>query len=135
MYSITFDSKSNILEEINSSVEQFCEENGCSFKSTNQILIIIDEMYANLTSHAYSDEQNGNIQFSIDIENEQIVLKFIDEGEHFDPTSAKTPDVTASAEERDIGGLGIFLIKKLSDSVEHARVDNKNVLIIKKSII
>ena len=93
-------------------------------KLANKIHIIFDEIYANIVS--YSKATSATISY--DITDEKLHLTFLDNGIAYDPLQASEPDITLSAEERQIGGLGIFIVKKMAENVEYAREDERNVL-------
>ncbi len=93
-------------------------------KIANKIHIIFDEIYANIVS--YSKATGATISY--DITDKKLHLTFSDNGIAYDPLQASEPDITLSAEERQIGGLGIFIVKKMAESVEYTRKDERNVL-------
>jgi len=93
-------------------------------KIANKIHIIFDEIYTNIAS--YSKATNAEVSYNI--ENEKLHLTFSDNGIAYDPLQASEPDVTLSAEERQIGGLGIFIVKKMAESMEYTRENERNVL-------
>ena len=115
-------------------VNEELEKNDASMKSVMQIDIAIDEIFSNIANYAY-DEIEGEAVISIDItENREAVLSFKDSGKYYNPLEKEDPDVTLSADERDIGGLGIFLVKKSMDNIDYEYKNNCNILTIKKSI-
>ena len=103
-------------------------------KIINQINISVDEIISNIVKFAY-DGKNENKTFDLSLKEKEneVVIKFIDQGNPFNPLLNKEVDVSQSVEEREIGGLGIFLVKKLMDNVYYEYKDEKNILtIIKK---
>lgn len=104
----------------------------CPSKIQNQIAIAVDEIFSNIAQYAYTNT-TGGVSVRIAVEN-AIEIEFEDCGVPYDPFSAETPDISLSAQERDIGGLGIFMVQNIMDSVQYRREDNKNILIIKKNI-
>ena len=93
-------------------------------KIANKINIVFDEIYANIVN--YSKASLATVSYSI--ENAKLRLIFTDNGVPYNPLEASEPDVTLSAEDREIGGLGIFMVKKMTESMEYEYVDDKNVL-------
>ena len=94
-----------------------------------QMNIAVDEIFSNIARYSGA----SSAQVACGLENGRAVLRFTDDGAPYDPTQQKDPDVTLSAEERDIGGLGVFMVKKFMDSMLYQRADGKNVLtLIKK---
>ncbi len=93
-------------------------------KIANKINIVFDEIYANIVN--YSKATCATISYKI--ENGKLCLSFIDNGIAYNPLEASEPDTTLSAEEREIGGLGIFMVKKMTESMEYEFKDGKNIL-------
>jgi len=104
----------------------------CSPKIRNQIRIAVDEVFSNIVRYAYYP-LTGNVVVRIAIDN-NISIEFEDSGIAYDPLSKDTPDISLPIDERKAGGLGIFMLRRLMDSVEYRREENKNILLIKKRI-
>ena len=121
------------LENINA-VLDFVDEriNDCSQKIQNHIRIAVDEIFSNIAHYAYHPEVGG-VTVRV-VVNENITIEFEDSGAAYDPLSAENPNIKQTAEEREIGGLGIFMVKNLMDSVKYRREGNKNVLTIQKRL-
>ena len=99
-----------------------------------QIDIAVEELYVNIASYAYAPA-TGPATLQVELEEGGVAaITFIDEGVPYDPLAKPDPDVTLSAEERQIGGLGIFMVKKSMDSMDYARRDGKNMLRIRKKL-
>jgi len=118
-----------VTDWVNETLEQY----DCPIKIQLQIDVAIDEIITNIASYAYGS-QVGDFVVQADIQQEprQIKLSFIDSGIPFDPLQKADPDTSLSAEERQIGGLGIYLVKKSMDEVRYEYADNHNVLTIVK---
>ena len=102
-------------------------------KIQNQIGIAVDEIFSNIARYAYHPETGGaTVRVTVD---ENITIEFEDSGTPYNPLTEENPDTTLSAEEREPGGLGIFMVKNLMDSVEYRREGSKNILTIRKSLI
>ena len=95
-------------------------------KIANKINIVFDEIYANIVN--YSNATLATVSYGI--ENGKLHISFTDNGIPYNPLEATEPDITLSAEEREIGGLGIFMVKKMTESMEYEYKDGKNVLTI-----
>ena len=118
-------------------IDRELEKIGCAGKAKTQINIAIDEIITNIASYAYAGEkENGmmTIGFAFDAGTETAEITFADEGMAFDPLSAAEPDVNLPAEERQIGGLGIFMVKKSMDDVSYRYEDGHNILTIVKNL-
>lgn len=103
---------------------------GCTAKIRNQIGIAVDEVFSNISRYAYHPSI-GSVTVRIAAD-EKITIEFEDNGAAYDPLSCREPDIALPAEERGEGGLGIFILKNIMDSVEYRREGNKNILTIKK---
>ena len=111
------------------------EQMDCGVKAQMAIDIALDEILANICLYAYAPG-TGTVEVYVDhdAENRMAVITFRDSGVPFDPLQKEEPDTTLTAEEREIGGLGIFLVRKTMDAMEYRREDGFNVLTIRKKI-
>ncbi len=109
------------------------EKLNCSLKIMTQIDIAIDELFSNIARYAYNPE-TGPATVRVEVEDDPaaVVITFIDHGIPYDPMAKEDPDITLSAEDRPIGGLGIFMVKKTMDSVTYEYKNGQNILHIKK---
>lgn len=105
---------------------------GIPAKAKNHINIGVDEVFSNISRFAYAPEI-GNVIIRIAV-GDEVVIEFEDEGIRYNPLENKDPDITLSIEERRIGGLGIFLLKKIMDDVSYSYQNEKNILTISKKI-
>ena len=122
------------IDKIITCVEEMLEDAGCPMKTVFQINTVIDEVFTNIADYAYGPK-GGEATVRIEIlpEPRRLWLEFSDAGIPFDPLAKEDPDVTLSAEERTVGGLGIFLVKKLMDKVGYAYSGGRNVLTMEKA--
>ena len=122
------------VEKITDFVNGELQEDNLPGKLIRQIDIAIDELFANIANYAYEKGKNGSVTVQVETEEapRAVMISFIDSGVPFDPLSHEEPDVSLGAEERSIGGLGIFLVKKIMDEVNYRFEDGKNILTIKK---
>lgn len=123
------------LPELLSFVEQHLEEVSCPPKTQIQIAIAAEEIFVNIANYAYAPV-SGTATVRVEVSEEPIVvtITFMDHGKPFDPTKKDDPDVKLSTEERNIGGLGIFMTKTIMDEVSYEYKDGKNILTMKKRI-
>ncbi len=132
MSELVVDAKTENLEQVN----DFIADNlmGCPMKLLMQIDLVVEEVFVNIANYAYKDKVGkAKVMCELDKENNLLTIVFEDKGVPFDPLSKEDPDITAGADEREIGGLGIFLTKKLMDEVLYENKDGKNILkLIKK---
>ena len=127
----------NDIAEI-SRLATFIEEVGEAFALTPDVVfnlnLVIEEAVVNVINYAYPKEEHQHIYPSAHLHEGSIVLVLTDTGKEFDPTLAPDADITLSAEEREIGGLGIFLIRQIMNEVRYERIDGKNVLTLEKKL-
>ncbi|MBQ7448337.1 MAG: ATP-binding protein [Paludibacteraceae bacterium] len=98
------------------------------------INLALEEAVSNVMLYAYPKDKAGQVLVEAEKDRSQIVFTITDSGIAFDPTKQKEPDITLPAEERNIGGLGIFLVRQIMDSVQYERKDNKNILTLSKKL-
>ncbi|MBQ8162506.1 MAG: ATP-binding protein [Clostridia bacterium] len=107
----------------------------CPMKAQAQIDVAIDELFGNIAHYAYGDRMGeATVRIDFDAMRQMVAISFLDSGIPFDPTKTTDPDVTLSDEERCIGGLGIFMVRKTMDGMTYERADDRNVLTIFKLI-
>ncbi len=106
----------------------------CNQKALMQLCVAVEEIFVNIAHYAYP-AVNGTVRISVqNVEDDRVLLRFDDFGIPFNPLEKPDPNVTGSAEERDIGGLGIFMTKKAVDNISYEYVNNQNMLTIEKKI-
>jgi anti-sigma regulatory factor (Ser/Thr protein kinase) len=101
-------------------------------KARTHIAIASEEIFVNIANYAYPP-YDGNVVVRVSV-GDGVAVEFTDYGAEYDPTAKTDPDITLPAGERDVGGLGIFMVKKFMDSVTYRRDGDKNILLIKKNI-
>ena len=123
------------LQEVIAFVDGFVEELGASMKAQMQIDVAVEEIFVNIASYAYApDTGDATIKIGKDPENNKVFITFVDSGKPYNPIEKEDPDITLSAEERGVGGLGIFMVKKSMDDMRYERKDGCNVLTIVKGV-
>ena len=127
----------NNISEI-SRLNEFVEEIGNEFSLSPDVVfnlnLVLEEAVVNIINYAYPKEEHETIYLSARLHEGSVVLVLTDTGKEFDPTLAPEVDITLSADERPIGGLGIFLIRQIMNEVRYERIDGKNVLTLEKKI-
>ena len=133
--SITLPATVENIGKITAFVEGRMEEKDCPLKQIMQVSMAVDEVMANVAMYAYAPG-TGDVTVAVDFDDgsRTVSITFIDRGVAFDPLAKEDPDVTLPAEQRKIGGLGIFLVKKTMDDVAYRREGDKNFLCIKKKV-
>ena len=130
-----FKAKTEALSDVLGFVDLMLEKYECPMKLQTSICVAIEEVFVNVARYAYGDGE-GDVEFGIGFnkENNAVIFCMTDAGGPFDPLKKPDPDITLSAEERDIGGLGIFITKKTMDKVEYVYENGKNILTMIKKI-
>lgn len=123
------------LQKVIDFVDTFLEKEECSKRIHTQIDVAVEEIFVNIANYAYNP-QVGKAEIEVEISDEPITVSitFKDSGVPYNPLEKADPDITLSAEERKIGGLGIFMVKKSMDDIEYSYKDGRNVLTIKKKL-
>ena len=135
MKELTVDAAVENIEVVTDFVNEELEKLDCPVKARRQIDVAIDELFGNIARYAYSpDVGKATVRFSVEENPLEVTITFIDNGITFNPLEKSNPDTHLSAEERPIGGLGIFLVKKSMDLVEYEYKNGQNILKIKKNI-
>lgn len=127
-----------IIENLNEAiafVDRKLEEVECPMKAQMQIDVAVEELFVNIAHYAYSPDI-GEVTIRVEVQEEPPVVSvtFLDNGAPFDPLAKEDPDVTLPSEERPIGGLGIYMVKKSMDDIVYEYKDGQNILTIKKKI-
>ncbi len=131
---LTLDATLDNIAVVSEFVRVQLEQAGCSMKAQMRVAMAIDELFSNIAHYAYGDE-GGNATVCVEThEGENYAdITFIDHGTPYNPLEKADPDVTESAEERKIGGLGIFLVKKVMDGISYKWEDGCNILTVRKN--
>ena len=115
-------------------VDEVCETVGLDMATTMKLNLAIEEAVVNVMNYAYPQGTVGDIKIEAKGDNNLLEFIIIDCGSPFDPTAQQEADITLSAEERPIGGLGIHLVRQIMDDVTYDRKDNKNILTLRKKL-
>ncbi len=122
------------LKVLAQKVEELGEEWQLGMALVTNINLVLEEAVSNIIFYAFDDKKRHNIDITITMDNKKLTIQIVDGGKPFDPTKKTPPDTTLSAEEREIGGLGIFLMGKIMDKLDYQRKDEKNILTLRKTI-
>ena len=135
MKELKIDATVQNLDAVLAFLDEELEGMECPMKAQTQLDIAVEELFVNIAHYAYQPGTGyAIIQISELDAPKRVKVTFIDEGIPYDPLKKEDPDITLSAEERQIGGLGIYMVKKSMDAVTYEYKDNKNVLTIEKNI-
>ena len=135
MKELTLEAVKENITAVTMFVDEQLESFECSMKAQMQLDVAVDELFANIANYAYpGGVGNATIQIAFEPSERMVSITFIDSGIPYDPLKKPDPDVTLSAEERSIGGLGIFLVKKTMDDMTYRFENNQNIVTIRKKI-
>ena len=135
MKELTIAAKIENIEAVTDFVNEQLEALDCPMKAQMQIDIAIDELFGNIAHYAYNPEiGKATVRVEVIEDPLAVVITFIDNGVPYDPLAKADPDTTLSAEEREIGGLGIYMVKKSMDDITYEYKDGQNILAIKKNL-
>jgi sigma-B regulation protein RsbU (phosphoserine phosphatase) len=131
----TFPAKTEALSDVLGFVDEMLQVFECPMKVQMAVCVAIEEVFVNVAHYAYGEgEGDMSLGIGFDEESRAITFRMTDKGIPFDPLKKPDPDITLSAEDREIGGLGIFITKKTMDSVEYAYENGENILMMVKKI-
>ena len=135
MSELTIEAKTENLEKVLAFVDKHLEEKECAIKVQMQIDVAVEELFVNIAQYAY-DSDTGMVTIQVEIQEEPlaVMITFIDNGVPYNPLAKEDPDITLAAEERQIGGLGIYMVKKTMDDIIYEYKDGQNILRIRKQL-
>jgi anti-sigma regulatory factor (Ser/Thr protein kinase) len=132
MPALRFPAKFEILDEIREYVGEKARLAGFSEKDVYSVQLAADEAASNVIEHAYAGISDGSLNLTCEFENNRLVITLLDHGRPFDPSRVAQPDVKADLTDRKIGGLGIYLMRKLMDEVRYEARPSGNLLTLIK---
>ena len=132
---LELDAATENLDEVQSFVDERLEKADCPPKALMQIGVAVEEIFVNIANYAYAPEQ-GKAKVRVEVSEDPVTvtITFVDHGIPYDPLAREDPNINASAEDREVGGLGIFMTKKLMDDVAYDYKDGQNILTLRKRL-
>lgn len=135
MSELTLEAKVENLDNVIAFVDKALEEIDCPPKAQMQIDISVEELFVNIANYAYAPNVGmATVKVETQSDPREVAITFIDSGVPYNPLAKPDPDITLSSEERQIGGLGIFMAKKSMDKIEYKYTEGQNRLTIRKAI-
>ena len=131
---ITFRNDIAEISRLAGFIDEVAEKFSLPMDMVFSLNLVLEEAVTNVIMYAYPKEEHEFIYLSADIQDGSLVFVLTDSGKEFDPTLMPDADISLSAEDRQIGGLGIFLIRQIMNEVKYERIDNKNVLTLEKKL-
>ena len=134
VFDITIKNGLPAIEQVTERFNSFADEHNIDTGIRRKMSIVFDEFLNNIISYAYNDDHEHDIDINVKLINNQLSVTITDDGIPFDPFSSKSPDTDSSLDEREIGGLGIHLVRNMMDKVSYQRKDDKNIVKLIKSL-
>lgn len=135
MKELTIDATIENIAAVTSFVDGELEQLGCPMKTQMQLDVAVDELFGNIAHYAYHpDIGPATVRVEVTENPSVVVITFIDNGVPYNPLAKEDPDITLSVEERQIGGLGIYMVKKTMDDIAYEYKEGQNILKIRKEI-
>jgi anti-sigma regulatory factor (Ser/Thr protein kinase) len=123
------------IERINTEFKQFADDHELAAGVSQKVSIVFDDLLSNIISYGFSDDAEHQIDIEILYSPDKLVFTIADDGIPFNPFDQVGPDISLSVEERDIGGLGVLLVKELMDEYHYQRHSNSNVVTLTMNLI
>ena len=122
------------LEHVAKFIEEIGEELGLSMELQMNLNLVMEEMVSNVIFYAYPQEVDAEIELVAKSDGKELTFVLTDQGREFDPTAKEDADPNVNPAEREIGGMGIFIVKNIMNQVTYQRLDGKNLLTMTKGI-
>ena len=136
MKRLTVPARSDQLANVLAFITLELEAHGCPPKACLKLAVVAEEIFVNIAHYAYApDEGDATIEIAVTGDPPIAVLNFVDSGVPYNPLEKPDPNVSLSAEEREIGGLGIYMVKEIVDSIHYEYAKNRNVLTLTKALV
>ena len=132
--SLTLPNDVETIPQLNEFIDMIAEETGMDMSLTMSLNLAIEEAVVNVMTYAYPEGTTGNVKIEAIADQEWLSFIISDSGIPFDPTAKEAADTTLSVEERPIGGLGIFLVRQLMDTINYKRINGMNILTVRKKL-
>lgn len=122
------------LQRLSIFVEETIDNWGLMPAMAMTLNLVLEEAFTNIVNYGYDDDQTHEVELKIEKQSDRLIVTITDDGVAYDPTLRADPDVSLPAEERAIGGLGVYLIRKMMDEVAYQRIGNVNQLTMVKKL-
>ena len=122
------------LERVNKFIEEIGEELGLDMELLMNLNLVMEEMVSNIIFYAYPEGKTADIELAAESHGKELTFVLTDRGKMFDPTAKEDADPDVNPMDRDIGGMGIYIVKNIMNEVTYQRLEGKNLLTMKKDI-
>ena len=124
----------NELQKVAQFIEEIGEELRLSAELQMKLNLVLEEMVSNVIFYAYPDDVEAEIEIVAKSDSKELTFTLTDQGREFDPTMREETDLSVNPANRDLGGMGIYIVKNIMDKVTYQRLDGKNILTMTKKI-
>ena len=131
---ICIKNKVSELEKVAQFIEEIGEELGLSMELQMNLNLVMEEMVTNVIFYAYPQDEEADIELLAKSDGKELTFVLSDQGKEFDPTAKEDNDLSVNPAERELGGMGIFIVKNIMNQVTYQRLEGKNLLTMKKEI-
>ena len=131
---ICIKNKVSELEKVARFVEEIGEELGLSMELQMNLNLVMEEMVTNVIFYAYPQDEEADIELLAKSDGKELTFVLSDQGKEFDPTAKEDADLDVNPAERELGGMGIFIVKNIMNKVTYQRLEGKNLLTMTKGI-
>jgi serine/threonine-protein kinase RsbW len=124
------------MRELESFVGGFAAKHGLAAEDQARTLIVLEELLTNLSRYGYPNQPvpEGVVEVTLELEGNRLTIEFGDNGQAFDPLARATPDLNQPVESRPVGGLGLHMVRELSDEVHYSRRNGRNVIRLSRRV-
>ena len=122
------------LDHVARFIEEICDELGLDMELKMNLNLVMEEMVSNVIFYAYPEGKTAEIELLAESDGKELTFVLSDRGKEFDPTMKESADMDINPAERDLGGMGIFIVKNIMNEVTYQRLEGKNLLTMKKDI-
>jgi anti-sigma regulatory factor (Ser/Thr protein kinase) len=122
------------LAHIGERVDRFGAECGLSADDTARVNLVLDELVSNIIKYGYDDADEHRIHVTVEVDGDLLTISLADDGKPFNPLDVPPPDLDLPIEDRPVGGLGVFIVQSLADTLEYRRDQGRNLLTLKKRL-
>ena len=122
------------LDHVARFIEEICDELGLDMELKMNLNLVMEEMVSNVIFYAYPEGSTAEIELLAESDGKELTFVLSDKGKEFDPTAKADADPDVNPAERDIGGMGIYIVKNIMNKVTYQRLEGKNLLTMKKTI-
>ena len=132
---LKFKNQVDELQHVNLFVEEICDELGLDMELQMNLNLALEEVVSNVIFYAYPEGTTADIELLAEYDGKVLTLVLSDQGKHFDPTAKEDPDPDVHPADRELGGMGIYIVKNIMNEVTYQRLEGRNLLTMRKKII